>query len=89
MKKFPYEDGYDNGTEKFGIESLAAFAEKYPPANEDDITDLFSSKEIQKMINDFTGVEIPVTTIYELMTQMKYQYQFEENNFMWMVRKEN
>ena len=74
---------------RFGIESLSSFCDKYEPALTNTYTDLFSSKEIQKLVEDFTGVEVPIPTIYELMIQMKYSYQLDEGNFLWLVKKEH
>ena len=89
MKHFPYNDLNDDADDNKAESStaaLATFCDKYEPATKDTFTDLFSTKEVQKIIQDHIGYELSLQEISDLLTQMQYTYQLEEGNFMWMVK---
>lgn len=74
--------------EQYDFEALSIFCNRYVPANQETMSDFFSTKEIQKLIKDHVGIEMDPAVICECLISMHYSYQLEEGNFMWMVKKE-
>lgn len=74
--------------DRHSLAALSVFCELYAPATREQMTDLFSTKEIQQIVKDHVGFQMHENEIYQLLTEMKYTYQLEENIFMWMVKKE-
>lgn len=65
-------------------ELLAVFVNQYLPAKPPTApTDLFSSREIQAMIDNHSGVMVPLTEINKLMKDMGYTCQLEDGGFQW------
>jgi hypothetical protein len=65
--------------------TLAVFCSKYESATATNVTDYFSSLEIQKIVAKHTGVTLPLTQLHNLLVQMKYNYQLENDEFKWLT----
>ncbi len=68
-------------------QALSTFIQRYDPSDVNSTTDFFSSKEIQTIVKNHTGVEIELGELHNLLVQMHYTYQLEEDEFRWMVKK--
>lgn len=67
---------------------LSVFSLRYNPATEQTATDFFSSKEIQSLINDHIGKNIPLDELHNIMRDLKYQYIMRDQQFVWLLQKE-
>lgn len=67
-------------------EALSVFCNLFAPATKENVTAMFSTKEIQTLVKDHVGIELPEAEICELMSRMQYTYQLEEDKFMWLVK---
>jgi hypothetical protein len=67
------------------FDALAVFSSKYEPATTTNVTDYFSSLEIQQIVAKHTGVTLPLTELHNLLVQMKYNYQLEDDEFKWLT----
>ena len=68
-------------------QALSVFCLRYDPADEDDATDFFSSREIQDIVAKHTGIHIDLTELHNLMIEMKYKYFLLDDEFKWRVKK--
>lgn len=69
-------------------DALSVFYNIYVPATKENMTDMFSTLEIQTLVKDHVGINLYESEICDLMTRMNYTYQLEEDKFMWLCRKE-
>ena len=67
---------------------MAVFSMKYSPATVKTVTDKFTSKEILNLIISHTGKEIFIAEIFELMIQMRYEYEMSDSEFVWLCQKD-
>jgi hypothetical protein len=67
------------------FDALTVFCSKYEPATATNVTDYFSSLEIQQIVAKHTGVTLPLTELHNLLVQMKYNYQLEDDEFKWLT----
>ncbi len=68
--------------------ALSAFCTQYDPATKDTATDYFSSKEIQALIREHSGLEIDLQNLCELLQKMGYCSDLQGGKFMWLVKKD-
>lgn len=69
------------------LNALSMFCTKYEPATKTNATDTFSGREIIRLINDHTGVDISLPELNKMLTDMHYQYELDDDEFKWMVIK--
>ncbi len=81
------DDDKDDGKYALAIEALKCFSDKYEPATQETSTDLFTSKEIQRLVDDHLGYHFSISDLSATLTNMGYTYKLEENNFIWMCKK--
>ena len=88
-KNFDDFDDEDKADDKhaLAIEALKCFTDKYEPALENTMSDLFSSKEIQRMVEEHFGYHFSIADISATLSNMGYSYKLDEQNFMWMVKE--
>ena len=67
-------------------EAPNAFCHKYEPAMKTDMTNIFSTIEIQKLIKENTGINISLDKLSEMLTQLQYYYLSENENRLWIVK---
>lgn len=67
--------------------ALSIFCQKYDPAAIDTATDKFSSIEIQNMIAKHLGITIELGELHNLLSEMKYVYELEDDQFVWLCQK--
>jgi transposase len=68
-------------------QALSTFCNRYDPADEATATDHFTSKEIQSIVREHTGITINLQELFQLLDQMHYKYKLEDDKFKWLVRK--
>jgi hypothetical protein len=68
-------------------QALSVFCQKYDPANTSTCTDKFSSMQIQSIVANHTGINIELGDLHNLMTEMKFIYELEDDQFVWLCQK--
>lgn len=69
-------------------EVLKIFTQTYQPATEEDFTDCFSSAEIIKLIQEFSGDPVTTAELYKQLTQLHYRYLiFDGPEMRWILKK--
>ncbi len=68
-------------------QALSVFCNRYDPATEENATDFFSSKEIQKIIRDHVDFNIGGQDLYNLLIDMHYTYIMRDDEFVWLCKK--
>ncbi len=76
-------DDADDKAKALAYQALSVFSIKYDPAKDTEVTDYFSSYEIQKIVFDHTGIMIDLTELHNLMIEMRYNYELQGDGFMW------
>lgn len=70
-----------------GMDALSAFCTLYDPAIEESTSDYFTTREIQSIIFNHTGIHMELMEIHQLLSEMKYSYKLDDHEFRWMVKK--
>lgn len=68
-------------------QALSVFALKYDPADNSTATDKFSSMQIQDIVAKHVGVTIELGDLHNLLREMKFTYELEEDEFVWLCQK--
>ena len=76
----------DNQKDEY-YQALTVFCQKYDPADESSVTDKFSSLQIQKIIANHVGITIELGELHNLMHEMKFIYELEDDQFVWLCQK--
>lgn len=67
--------------------ALSIFTQKYDPATPGKETDQFTSREIQDIIEKHTGTLINLGELHNLLREMRFDYQLEDSEFVWLCCK--
>lgn len=67
---------------------LSVFSMKYSPADINEATDKFSSKEILNLLTSHLGEIITLQELHNLLREMKYDYIMSDNEFVWLCKKD-
>lgn len=71
------------------IAALTTFISKYEPASISTADTFFTTSEISDAIAEHTGKVIGAEEIYQVMSQMQFQYEALNGlEFYWLLRKE-
>lgn len=68
-------------------QALSVFCQKYDPADHSSVTDKFSSLQIQNMVANHVGITIELGELHNLMIEMKFIYELEDDQFVWLCQK--
>lgn len=68
-------------------QALSVFTQKYDPADISTATDKFSSMQIQSIVAKHVGVTIELGDLHNLLCDMKFTYELEEDEFVWLCQK--
>lgn len=77
----------DNEEKNEFYQALSVFAQKYDPADNSSVTDKFSSRQIQKIVANHVGITIELGDLHNLLTEMKFTYELEDDEFVWLCQK--
>jgi hypothetical protein len=66
---------------------LLCFTSKFTAATAVNYNQCFTSKEIQKIVQDHTGEPILQKDINEYLSQNNYVYDLVDDNFVWLCNK--
>ena len=71
------------------IAALTTFISKYEPATIETADTFFTTNEISDAIAEHTGKVLFAEEIYQVMSQMQFQYEpLNGLEFFWLLRKE-